>query len=110
VPPERQTTLDEQVRSRIQSELKRLREEEENVRRQIESALEKENLDRERSMAGGQDDEAAESTTNSVGSSAALMGDLDEIRSKVDRFHAKRDLAEYPIVKSSGEAVVSCYR
>ncbi|EIN07596.1 hypothetical protein PUNSTDRAFT_135118 [Punctularia strigosozonata HHB-11173 SS5] len=110
VPPERQATLDEQVRSRIQSELTRLREEEENIRRQIELALEKENLDRERNMAGGENDGSVDGSAGNVKSSAALMGDLNELQSKVDRFHAKRDLTAYPAVKESGDAVVSCYR
>ena len=89
---ERQTTLDAHIRSRIQSDLRRLRDEEESVRQQIEAALEKENLEKEKSMTK---------------SSTSLMGDLEEIRSKVDRFESRQ---EFEGVKQKGEAVVSCYR
>jgi len=105
-PPERQSTLDSHIRSRIQAELARLREEEKDVREQIEIALEKENLDRERAMAGEEDSEAV----GSLKSSASLMGDLDEVQKKVERYHAKRDLADYPKVKEQSESLVSCYR
>jgi len=71
-------------------------------------ALEKENLEREKSMAG----EVAErdGTLGSVKSSAALMGDLEEIRSEVDRFHSRQEAEGVRVVKEKGEAVVSCYR
>ncbi|KAG5643905.1 hypothetical protein DXG03_009476 [Asterophora parasitica] len=104
--PERQSTLDALIRSRIQSELEHLKQEEEKVRQEIESALEKENLDRERSGA----EDSAEGGSGRIPSSTELMGDLEEIRSKVDRYQARRDLREFPEVKSTGEAVVSCYQ
>lgn len=110
VPAERQSTLDGQVRARIQSELSRLREEERAVREEIEHALEKENLDKERSMAGAEADAGAESESGNVKSSAALQGDLDEIQHKVDRFHSKRDLSDLPDVKAKADAVASCYQ
>jgi len=77
------------------------------VRQEIEHALEKENLDRERISA---EDSAEGDQTARLPSSTELMGDLEEIRSKVDRYQARRDLSEFPEVKSTGEAVVSCYR
>lgn len=101
VPPDRQSTLDAQVRARIEAELSHLRAEEEAVRSQIELALEKENLDRERALAADEDASA---------SSTTLLGDLEEIKTKVDRFHSKRDLAEFPEVTIKSEAVASCYR
>lgn len=105
--PERQSTLDAHIRSRIQSELEHLKQEEENVRLEIERVLERENLDRERSMAG----EASEGgAVGSIKSSASLMSDLEEIRSKVDKYQAKRNLTEFPDLKESGEAVTSCYK
>lgn len=107
--PERQSTLDAHIRSRIQSELEHLKQEEENVRMEIERALEKENLDRERDMAG-EALEGEDGGTGSIKSSASLMGDLEEIRSKVDKYQAKRDLSEFPDVKESGEAVMLCYK
>lgn len=109
--PERQSTLDGHIRARIQSELEHLKQEEETVRREIEQALEKENLDREREMAGETGTEGEEGGgTGSVKSSAALMGDLEEVRSKVDRYQARRELEEFPEVKANGEAVVECYQ
>ncbi len=50
--PERQSILDGHIRARIRDELEHLKRDEEVVRQEIELALEKENLDREASMAG----------------------------------------------------------
>ena len=74
------------------------------MRQQIEHALEKENLDRERGMVGDAEE------AGGVKSSAALMGDLEEIRSKVDRFKERRGLKDFPTVKAGAEAVAECYR
>jgi len=108
--PERQSTLDAHIRSRIQNELEHLKQEEENVRLEIERALEKENLDRERSMAGEASAGEDSGATGSIKSSASLMGDLEEIRGKVDKYQARRDLSQFPDVRENGEAVVSCYK
>jgi len=109
--PERQTTLDAHIRSRIQVDLQHLREQEDHVRREIELALEKENLEREKNMAGeASERDEDEGTLGSVKSSAALMGDMEEIRSKVDRFHSRQEFEGIRMVSEKGEAVVSCYR
>lgn len=112
--PERQGSIDAQIRSRIQAELQHLRQEEEQVRQEIEHALEKENLDRERAMAGKESAEGAESEgegeVGRVRSSAALMGDLEEVRQKVERFQTRRALSEFPEVQAKSEAVVNCYK
>ncbi|EJF62523.1 hypothetical protein BD309DRAFT_946108 [Dichomitus squalens] len=107
---ERQLTIDAHIRARIQSELTRLHREEERVREEIERALEKENLDRERSMAG--EDSAAEEagSAGSVKSSAALMGDLEELRQKVEKYHARQQSEELSAVRTKGEEVVLCYQ
>lgn len=111
ISPERQTTLDSHIRSRIQADLERLREEEDHVRHEIELALEKENLEQEKRMAGeASERDEDESALGSVKSSAVLMGDLEEIRSKVDRFHSRQEVEGIRAVKQKGEAVVSCYR
>jgi len=102
---QRQATLDAHVQSRIHAELGKLRSQEEQVRREIEQALEKENLDRERTMAG----EGGEGT-GSVKSSAVLLGDLEEIQSKVDRFQSRKKLDDFPEVKESQEALIACYK
>ncbi|KAF8892681.1 hypothetical protein BD779DRAFT_1510328 [Infundibulicybe gibba] len=104
ISPERQSTLDAHIRSRIQGELQHLKKEEEEIKHEIESALERENLDREASSVGDG------SEAGDVKTSAALLGDLEEIRSKVDRFNARKSLDAFPEVKASGEAVISCYK
>jgi len=101
---ERQSTLDELVRSRIRSELETLKQEENKVRQEIEQALEKENLDRER---GG--DVSGESS-QAVPSSIQLLGDLEDISNVVDKYQARKNLSEFPQIKAAGEAVISCYR
>ncbi|KZT28628.1 hypothetical protein NEOLEDRAFT_863050 [Neolentinus lepideus HHB14362 ss-1] len=101
-PPERQSTLDAHIRSRIQDELAHLREEEEHVREEIERALEKENLDRERGMAG---DESGQ-----VKTSTALLGDVDELRKQVERFHSKKDEEAFVAARTRGEAVAQCFK
>ncbi|KAJ7694080.1 hypothetical protein B0H17DRAFT_1159168 [Mycena rosella] len=99
--PARQGSIDAQIRARIQAELQHLRAEEQSVRDQIHAALEKENLDRERAMAGDPD---------SIKTSASLLADLDGVRAKVDRFHARRDLTEYPALREHSDALVACYK
>ncbi|KAF7984084.1 hypothetical protein HWV62_17652 [Athelia sp. TMB] len=109
--PDRQTTLDAHIRARIQADLQHLQEQEAIVRQEIEVALEKENLEKEKSMAGeASGEEGEEGTSGTVKSSNALMGDLEEIRSKVDRYHSRHELQGIQAVKEKGEAVASCYR
>lgn len=107
--PERQSTLDSHIRGRIQQELSHLRSEEETVRQQIEAALEKENLDREVEGAG-QVQEGDEASSGDVKSSVSLMGDLQDIRTKIDRFHSRRQLEDNDAVKVARDEVVECYR
>jgi altered-inheritance-of-mitochondria protein 13 len=99
--PARQNSIDAQIRARIQAELEHLRAEEQAVRDQIHAALEKENLDRERAMAGD---------PGSVKTSPALLADLEEVRAKVDRFHARKDLSDYPALREDSDALVACYK
>ncbi|OBZ75772.1 MICOS complex subunit mic19 [Grifola frondosa] len=108
-PPERQSSIDAHIRSRIQAELSRLHSEEEKVKEEIERALEKENLDREREMAG-EESASEDGTAGSVRSSAALMGDLEELRQKVERFHARQATDELAEVRGKGEEVILCYK
>ena len=103
-PPDRQSTLDAHIRARINAELGRLREEEKLVREQIEAALEKENLSRER--AGTDGDEAE----RGVMSSSSIQDALDEVQKKVDRFHAKQDIGGYLLVSESSQKLIECYR
>lgn len=113
--PQRQSVIDAHIRARIQGELERLKKEEEDVRHQIEAALEKENLDRERSMAGNaagsdNDGSAPPPGAGDVKTSATLFGDLEEIRNKINKYHSKRDLSQYPEVQQAGSVLVECYR
>ena len=109
VAPERRANLDAHIRSRMQAELEYLRNEEEHVRQEIESALERENLSRERVMAGDVLDDNT-NATGAIRSSVALLGDLDQIRSKVDRFHARKKLEEFSKVETTNGDVISCYK
>ncbi|KAI0003311.1 hypothetical protein BJV74DRAFT_764636 [Russula compacta] len=76
------------------------------VQREIEAALERENLDRERGMAG----EATTDAHGDVKNSTVLLGDLEEVRQKVDRYRFRASLADLPEVKEARDAVASCYR
>ncbi|KAH9946421.1 uncharacterized protein BXZ73DRAFT_95919 [Epithele typhae] len=93
IPRERQITLDAHIRSRIQSELARLHQEE-----------------ARRSMAGGEHGSDEAGPAGSVRSSAVLMGDLEELRQKVEKYHGRQDSEELAEVRARGEEVVSCYR
>ncbi|KAF8553390.1 hypothetical protein OG21DRAFT_1441928 [Imleria badia] len=102
--PERQFAIDSKIRERIQREITSLHAEEETVQLEIHRALEKENLDREMSMV---EDGSAH---GGLKTGVALIGDLEEIREKVDRFQTRRQLGDFPSVKETGEAIASCYK
>ena len=110
IPHERQLTIDAHIRARIQSELSHLQQEEERVREEIERALEKENLDRERALAGEESGSDEAGPAGSVKSSAALMGDLEELRQKVEKYHARQNSEELATVRAKGEEVILCYK
>lgn len=82
----RQETLDSHIQSRINQELKRLKEEEQEVKLEIEKALEKENLVKE----------AGDGVQGSgISHSVSLMRDLEELekRTQAKREESKKDLA-----------------
>jgi len=106
---ERQSMLDAHIKARIQDELERLKREEEYFHQEVELALERENLDREKSMAG-KTLEGDEATTGDIKNSVALLGDLKELESKVEAYHAKRNASEVPEIGASSFALVECYR
>lgn len=110
IPHDRQLTIDAHIRARIQSELTHLQQEEERVRDEIEHALEKENLDRERALAGEESASDKAGPAGSVKSSAALMGDLEELRQKVEKYHARQNSEELSTVRAKGEEVILCYK
>jgi altered-inheritance-of-mitochondria protein 13 len=65
-------------------------------------------LDRERALAGIQ--EESEAASGAVRSSAALSEDLEQIRSKIDRFQTRKRLETFPGVAGASETVLACYR
>jgi len=98
-----------------------LREEEEEVRAEIQRALERENIDRERGSATpeqegkdedkeSEDDRTSESTDGAVRTSMSLREDLREVQKKVERFQKRRELEDIPSVKATSESLVECYR
>jgi len=106
--PERQLILDAQIRARIRDELEHLKQDEENVRREIEHALERENLDRESSMAG--EAPQGQSTVGGIKTSVSLLGDLEEIRINIEKYQSNRRVPEFPEVEESGFEVAECYK
>lgn len=111
VPPSRQATLDEHIQQRINSELKRLHEQEQSVRQEIERALEKENLDKERGSAA----EASEgSQSNSIPHSASLLQDLQELEKRTSALQKDRsklsDDVNWKQVEINREQLVACFR
>ena len=95
--PERQLILDSHIRARIRDELEHLKKDEEDVRGEMERALEKENLDREKSMASDGD-----GTSSSI-----LLGDMDEIRNRIEKYVSRKKNIG---VEAEGDAVVECYK
>lgn len=122
----RHAILDQSVRAKISAEAARLRGRNDNdnnndnhngegvdiVQREIEAALERENLDRERGMAGDAvaADADADAAHGDVKNSTVLLGDLEEVRQKVDRYRVRASLADHLGVKEAREAVASCYQ
>jgi len=100
--------LDAHIRERIRHELEHLKRDDENVRREIELALERENLDRESSMAG--EAPQGDSTLGDIKNSVSLLGDLEEIRTKIEKYQLNRRAPEFPEVEANGLAVVECYK
>jgi altered-inheritance-of-mitochondria protein 13 len=106
------------VRSKISAEAARLRGHNNNngegeggvdiVQREIEAALERENLDRERRMAGeaganaeaGAEAESGPHGGGDIKNSTALLGDLEEVRQKVEKYHARERASCYQYVLS----------
>lgn len=107
---ERQVSIDAQIRSRMEAELARLRNEEAEVREQIEASLERENIDSEvaaaaaRKKEGGEEAEGGESLHSGL-----LLGDIEEVRQKIDKFHGKSQGEESP-ASIAGQALALCYR
>ncbi|PWN49041.1 hypothetical protein IE53DRAFT_388761 [Violaceomyces palustris] len=92
--------IDAGVQEKIRSELERLRKEEEDVRRQIQEALERENAEIESSQPGGKNK-----------NSNILKAELDQVRARIERHKSVKDLSSlHPGLDKAREAVVKCYR
>lgn len=98
----RQQYLDSSIQAKIRQELSKLRKKEEDVRKQIEQALEKENLDRA----------SQSSNKGSKGKSSILLQqELDDVKSKIEKHNQRRSKVEKaPGVKQAREKVLQCYR
>lgn len=84
------------------------------MRRQIETSLEKENLEHEtRGLTGkeGEEQEIAPSGgSQETLNSTILLGDVEEVRQKAAKYHQKREEeAESPAIQAAN-SVLSCYK
>lgn len=86
------TGTDELVRRRLAAESAALRTKEAEILSSISSALEKENLDKDKGL-----------------SSEVLGRDIEEVREKVTRMAAERASKESPELVAAKEGVVACY-
>ena len=108
VSTDRQSTLDAHIRSRIQGEIQRLRQEEEGVRKEIQNVLEKEVLALDGDVARSRDSETDEpgAPLNSI----VLLGDVEEVKQKVDKYHTRLSSGEADTMKSTASALLTCYK
>lgn len=69
-------------------------------------------MDHERVLAGEEGISGTDDTqlAGVARSSAALMGDLEDLKQKVDRYQKRRDDSNVSELQSRAQAVVECYR
>lgn len=111
VPASRQQALDVHIQQRIAAELAQLRQQEQQVREEIERALERENLDRERNAAAPQDGGEADGANKGLSHSASLFKDLERLEKRalgLKRERAETD--EWKSVDTGKEALARCFR
>ncbi|GAA5932456.1 Mic19p [Sporobolomyces koalae] len=103
VPSSRQEALDHHIQLKIQSELKHLREQEHQVRQEIERALEKENLDREKG--------AASANEPGLAHSASLLEDLKQLEQRTASIkQSRQETSEWKHLESNKEQLASCFQ
>ncbi|PVG00302.1 hypothetical protein CPB86DRAFT_782882 [Serendipita vermifera] len=109
--PEREEALDRHVRERIHAELVKLQEEEEDVKKALRAALEKENLGRERAIAGDTSAEGDSEATN-AGSrgTASLREDIEAVKRRAEKYAQRKHLGGDTAIEESRQALVKCYR
>ncbi|GAA5891305.1 hypothetical protein JCM6882_004651 [Rhodosporidiobolus microsporus] len=105
VPASRQQALDAHIQQRLAAELAHLRSQEQQVRDEIERALEKENLDRERGAGG------AAGAEKGLSHSASLFKDLEELEKRSAGLRKEREeTAEWKAVDEGKLSLVQCFR
>lgn len=92
--------LDTSIQAKIKSELERLRKEEADVRAEIEKAIEQENLAKESKYRG-----QSEGKNSNV-----LRQELDQLRTKIDKYNKQKDISNYAGVKEAQDELVKCYK
>jgi len=107
------SSLDDRIRSQIKAEIQRLHDTEEEVQKEIATALAKENDDIHSRAAAEQDTETAEEdeeeTSSRVRNSVVLSGDIEEVRQKVDKFAERKGVVDAQTSEAAG-SLLSCYR
>ncbi|KWU43604.1 hypothetical protein RHOSPDRAFT_34919 [Rhodotorula sp. JG-1b] len=108
VPASRQQALDAHIQQRIAAELQQLRQQEQQVRQEIERALERENLDRERGAAATAGEEGKSAA---LSHSASLLKDLEQLEKRASGLKKERaETAEWKAVDVGKEALERCFR
>ncbi|GAA5892954.1 hypothetical protein JCM8208_004134 [Rhodotorula glutinis] len=107
VPASRQQALDSHIQQRLAHELDRLRQDEQHVRSEIERALEKENLDRERGATQGE----GEGEGKALPHSASLLHDLGELEKRAQAVRRERaQTDEWRRVDLDKDELAKCFR
>ncbi|WFD35455.1 hypothetical protein MCUN1_002309 [Malassezia cuniculi] len=99
--PERQGELDSTIHQKIRAELAKLRKQEADVQKQIELALEKENIERAGKPWFGKDKGQ---------SSVLLEQELNALRSKIGKYSQLPSISSFAGLQEARDAVVKCYR
>lgn len=99
--PERQGEIDATIHNKIRAELDKLRKQEADVQKQIELALEKENIERLGKQWFGRDKGQ---------SSAHLEQELSALRAKIGKYAELPTAASFAGLQEARDAVIKCYR
>ncbi|WFD29075.1 hypothetical protein MSPP1_000080 [Malassezia sp. CBS 17886] len=96
----RQGVLDSSVQQRIRDELSKLRKKEQEMQKQMELALEKEDIERQSKPWFGGKDKGQ--------SSVLLQQELERVSAQVEKYTV-RDLSSFPELQTARENVIKCY-
>lgn len=95
----RQEALDSAIQKKLHEELAKLRKQEKEVQKQIELALEKENLDKQAKPWFGRDKGQ---------SSALLQQELERVRAQNEKYQ-RRSVTDYPELQEARVAMTQCF-